>query len=455
MIECNVRVSRSFPFVSKTLGVDLVALASQVIMGEDVEPVGLMTGTGIVGVKVSGGRGAGLGRRARQSLSVPLPQVPQFSFSRLAGADVVLGVEMTSTGEVACFGENRCEAYLKAMLSTGFKIPKKNILLTIGSYKVCGVEVLGGWAPSVPSDRPLVHFRTRVSCCPRCGSWRPLATTCMPAWAPPTSTPSTASRSGRGLRGLRAGLAPGALRGLTGPLLQVKAVDWHFEEADSSDAGARETQRSILDYLAENHFEMVINLSMRNSGGRRLSSFVTKGYRTRRLAVDYSVPLIIDIKCTKLFVEVCWGTWGRGSEEREQSGVVEVLLWVLWGKALCVGVTVQGLCLERSLDRHRHPGPAPDPGPSRLPFLQALGQIGAAPPLKIHVDCMTSQKLIRLPGECSVAPGGQHGTGTGLGARLGTSVGRDVSMLHWRDGPCPRNALWPAAARADTDTPQA
>lgn len=60
VIECNVRVSRSFPFVSKTLGVDLVALASQVIMGEDVEPVGLMTGTGIVGVKVSRGlRGPG------------------------------------------------------------------------------------------------------------------------------------------------------------------------------------------------------------------------------------------------------------------------------------------------------------------------------------------------------------------------------------------------------------
>lgn len=56
----------------------------------------------------------------------------------MAGADVVLGVEMTSTGEVAGFGESRCEAYLKAMLSTGFKIPKKNILLTIGSYKVPG-----------------------------------------------------------------------------------------------------------------------------------------------------------------------------------------------------------------------------------------------------------------------------------------------------------------------------
>lgn len=78
-------------------------------------------------------------------------------------------------------------------------------------------------------------------------------------------------------------------------------MDWHFEEAVD---GECPPQRSILDQLAENHFELVINLSMRGAGGRRLSSFVTKGYRTRRLAADFSVPLIIDIKCTKLFVEV-------------------------------------------------------------------------------------------------------------------------------------------------------
>uniref|UniRef100_A0A672I717 Carbamoyl-phosphate synthetase 2, aspartate transcarbamylase, and dihydroorotase n=1 Tax=Salarias fasciatus TaxID=181472 RepID=A0A672I717_SALFA len=113
VIECNVRVSRSFPFVSKTLGVDLVAVATRAIMGEEVEP-----------------------RHLRLTEKYFFVAVPQFSFSRLAGADVVLGVEMTSTGEVACFGENRYEAYLKAMLSTGFKIPKKNILLSIGSYKV-------------------------------------------------------------------------------------------------------------------------------------------------------------------------------------------------------------------------------------------------------------------------------------------------------------------------------
>lgn len=63
-------------------------------------------------------------------------KVPQFSFSRLAGADVTLGVEMASTGEVACFGDNRHEAYLKAMISTGFQIPKHAILLSVGSFKV-------------------------------------------------------------------------------------------------------------------------------------------------------------------------------------------------------------------------------------------------------------------------------------------------------------------------------
>lgn len=89
----------------------------------------------------------------------------------------------------------------------------------------------------------------------------------------------------------------------------MTAVDWHFEEAVD---GECPPQRSILEQLAEKNFELVINLSMRGAGGRRLSSFVTKGYRTRRLAADFSVPLIIDIKCTKLFVEVT-ETLGAGT----------------------------------------------------------------------------------------------------------------------------------------------
>ena len=108
-----MRVSRSFPFVSKTLDRDFVAIATRIIVGMDVEPISNVEKTKRVGVKV-----------------------PQFSFSRLEGADVKLGVEMASTGEVACFGENHYEAYLKAMLSTGFKMPRKSILLSIGKAKV-------------------------------------------------------------------------------------------------------------------------------------------------------------------------------------------------------------------------------------------------------------------------------------------------------------------------------
>lgn len=89
-------------------------MATRVIVGLPVEQVDVLHGCGKVGVKV-----------------------PQFSFSRLAGADMLLGVEMASTGEVACFGDNRYEAYLKAMISTGFNVPEKAILLSIGSFKVC------------------------------------------------------------------------------------------------------------------------------------------------------------------------------------------------------------------------------------------------------------------------------------------------------------------------------
>ena len=81
--------------------------------------------------------------------------------------------------------------------------------------------------------------------------------------------------------------------------IQVKPVDWPFEEG-----GNGATELSILDYLVQNKFDMVINLPLRNTGSRRASSFITHGYRTRRMAIDYSIPLITDIKCAKLFIEV-------------------------------------------------------------------------------------------------------------------------------------------------------
>ena len=91
----------------------------------------------------------------------------------------------------------------------------------------------------------------------------------------------------------------------------MKAVDWPYEDTgkEGSDKQNGIHQRSIANYLADNKFDLVINLPMRDGGSRAASSFVTQGYRTRRMAVDYSVPLITDIKCTKMFVEVCCATF--------------------------------------------------------------------------------------------------------------------------------------------------
>ena len=113
VIECNLRASRSFPFVSKVLKVNFIELATRVMLGEDVEiPNKSAFDLDYVGVKAS-----------------------QFSFSRLQQADPVLGVEMSSTGEVGCIGESYHEAILKAMLSVGYRIPKKNVFLSTGDSR--------------------------------------------------------------------------------------------------------------------------------------------------------------------------------------------------------------------------------------------------------------------------------------------------------------------------------
>ncbi|XP_071835826.1 multifunctional protein CAD-like isoform X2 [Apostichopus japonicus] len=228
VIECNLRVSRSFPFVSKTLGHDFVAIATHIILGEDVETIGPLTENSKVGVKV-----------------------PQFSFSRLAGADMLLGVEMASTGEVACFGEDRYEAYLKAMISTGIKIPNKNIFLSIGSYK-SKTELL-------PSVRTLQNLNYNLYAS--------------------IGTADFYSENG----------------------IKIQAVDWPY--GDGAQGSMNGEPQNIADYLTDGHFDLVINLPTRNGGTRRASSFVTRGYRTRRMAIDKEIPLITDVKKAKLFVE--------------------------------------------------------------------------------------------------------------------------------------------------------
>ncbi|XGW23767.1 hypothetical protein V3C99_005746 [Haemonchus contortus] len=236
VIECNLRVSRSFPFVTKTLDFDFVALATRAMMAADNPAIasslkkhGLLRGKARVGVKV-----------------------PQFSFSRLTGADVMLGVEMASTGEVACFGKHRQEAYLKALLSTGFVVPKKNILLSIGGY----------------------HAKSEML------------------------------RSVQLLQDMNFDLfgSKGTADYFQSNNIHVTAVDWPFEEGTSDQKMAAGT-RSVAEFFENKEFHLVINLPIRGSGAYRVSAYRTPGYKTRRMAVDNGIPLITDIKCAKLFIE--------------------------------------------------------------------------------------------------------------------------------------------------------
>ena len=110
VIECNLRASRSFPFASKVFKINFVDLATKIIMNKRVQNIDRSSfDLDYVGVKAS-----------------------QFSFTRLKGSDPVLGVEMSSTGEVACLGDDFNEAFLKSLISVGFKLPKKTILLSTG-----------------------------------------------------------------------------------------------------------------------------------------------------------------------------------------------------------------------------------------------------------------------------------------------------------------------------------
>jgi carbamoyl-phosphate synthase large subunit len=153
VIECNLRASRSCPFSSKVLGVNFIELATKAMVGAEIEPMDVKPSTNYVGVKV-----------------------PMFSFQRLKGADPALGVEMASTGEVACFGPNRYDAFLKAMLSTGMKLPTKNILVSMQErffadavpavrklqalgYTIFATEKTSAYLSTQGVDSTLLHYK--------------------------------------------------------------------------------------------------------------------------------------------------------------------------------------------------------------------------------------------------------------------------------------------------------
>merc|ERR1719238_1490643 len=110
VIECNLRASRSMPFISKTYNVNLIDLATRVMVGSPTYPVAVHP----------------------IDMDYIAVKCPMFSFARLKNSDPRLGVEMQSTGEVACFGVNQYEAFLKSMIAAGFKLPSKNVLICIG-----------------------------------------------------------------------------------------------------------------------------------------------------------------------------------------------------------------------------------------------------------------------------------------------------------------------------------
>ncbi|EJT98255.1 carbamoyl-phosphate synth [Dacryopinax primogenitus] len=226
VIECNLRAARSFPFVSKVTGVDAVEMATKVMLGIPVESYpDLNLPPDYVGVKA-----------------------PQFSFSRLAGADPVLGVEMASTGEVACFGENKFEAYMKAFLATGNVKPKSNILISIGGYKE-KLEML----PSVQK----LH---------------------------------------------RAGYNLFATAGTADFFTEHHVPCKYLEALPAGVTDKQKLEYSLTQHLSNRLIDLYINLPSRNKY-RRPEGYNSRGYMTRRMAVDFAIPIITNVKVAKLLVE--------------------------------------------------------------------------------------------------------------------------------------------------------
>lgn len=215
VIECNLRASRSFPFISKATNYNFIDFAVKSILGHDIK-----------------------GDYKTLDLDHIVVKAPQFSFSRLSGADPILGVEMSSTGEVACFGESMEEAFLKSLLSTGFRLPKQNILLTLGDLED-KIEFLD-------SARKLNELGFTI-----------FATT------------------------------------NTHALLKVHKVRSKLVYKINE-----KKNPNILSMLEKKKFDLVINTQSMKHEHRSMRD----GYIMRRKAIDYNIPLINNLKIAVLFV---------------------------------------------------------------------------------------------------------------------------------------------------------
>lgn len=217
VIECNLRASRSFPFVSKVLKINLIELATKVMLGLPVEkPHKNLFDLDYVGIKAS-----------------------QFSFNRLQKADPVLGVDMASTGEVGCLGDNTSTALLKAMLSVGHRIPKKTVLLSTGTPKQK--------AEMIDAARMLVDH------------------------------------------GYKLYATGGTSRYLTENGIENTTVYWPSE---------LDKQPQALTLLHDHKVDMVVNIPKNLTEGE-----LSNGYLIRRASIDLNVPLITNSRLASAFIQ--------------------------------------------------------------------------------------------------------------------------------------------------------
>ena len=216
VIECNLRASRSFPFVSKVLKINFIELATKIMLGLPVEkPSKNLFELDYVGIKAS-----------------------QFSFNRLQKADPVLGVDMASTGEVGCIGSDTSCAILKAMLSVGYRIPKKSILLSTGTPKQ-KIDMMG-------AARMLVN------------------------------------------KGYKLYATGGTHRTLAENGIESTLVYWPSESDKHPQA---------LEMLHNKEIDMVVNIPKNLTAGE-----LDNGYKIRRAAIDLNVPLITNARLASAFI---------------------------------------------------------------------------------------------------------------------------------------------------------
>ena len=216
VIECNLRASRSLPFVSKVLKLNFIDLATKVMLGIPVEkPNKNLFDLDYVGIKAS-----------------------QFSFNRLQKADPVLGVDMSSTGEVGCLGDDSNQALLKSMLSVGQRIPERTVLLSTGGAKQ-KVEMLD-------AAKELINH------------------------------------------GYELYATPGTSRFLTENGVNNTLVHWPSEEGATPQA---------LDLLHDKKIDMVVNIPKDLTAHE-----LTNGYKIRRAAIDFNVPLITNSRLASAFI---------------------------------------------------------------------------------------------------------------------------------------------------------